>query len=92
MQVPVQPIAGALPLMCRDNVQMRIRAMGGPIVYGWMVRRDVYTEFRTSHAVWQDDQRNLWDLTPVFSEAQGQFAIIDWPSFTEFEPYPAATL
>lgn len=67
MRIPVQPISGAQPLMCRVNVEKRVRAMGGRAVFGWAVRHDVYNDVKQNHCVWEDDTGRLWDVTPPCS-------------------------
>jgi hypothetical protein len=91
-QIPVQPMAGGEPLMCLVNVQKRISAMGGKAVFGWGVRHDCFCTLKYSHCVWEDDQGQLWDVTPIFvSGGQGPWACIEWPEYTEFERDDAAS-
>ncbi len=71
--------------MCWVNVQKRIKAMGGKVVFGWAVVRDVFTLVKQSHCVWEDHAGQLWDVTPVFESVSGQYAVIGWPEYTEFE-------
>ena len=85
IRIPVQPISGAEPLMCSENVQKRIRAMGGSAVFGWIVAHDTFNDVKQNHVVWEDSTGQLWDVTPVFESVQGEFAIVNWPDFTEFE-------
>lgn len=86
MEIKVQPIGGAEPLMCNHNVAKRIKACGGTAVYGWEVQTTAATkvECRTNHCVWQDEHGELWDVTPKFSGVEGNTATISWPETTEF--------
>ena len=85
IRIPVQPISGAEPLRCRQNVQKRIKAMGGKAVFGWSIRHDLFTDMKQNHCVWEDHAGQLWDVTPVFVAVEGQMVFIDWPEDTEFE-------
>src|SRR5690242_13639183 len=67
MKIPVQPIHGASPLMCAENVKKRIRACGGEAVYGWLVKEEAYSYIWSSHVVWKDESGKLWDVTPDFT-------------------------
>jgi hypothetical protein len=86
IRIPVQPIAGAEPMMCLENVKKRIRAMGGRPAFGWAIRHDLYTDVKQNHCVWEDQTGQLWDVTPVFESVQGEFVVVVWPDDTEFEP------
>ncbi len=85
IKIPVQPNSGAEPFMCWQNVQNRIRAMGGKAVFGWAIRHDLFTDMKQNHCVWEDEKGRLWDVTPVFESVEGKFVVIGWPDDTEFE-------
>lgn len=84
VEVPVQPMFGAEPLMCVDNVRKRVAAMGGKPVFGWCVEHDPFNDRHQNHVVWEDDQKQLWDVTPVFGEIIGEMVTIKWRDSIEF--------
>lgn len=90
MKIPMQPIFGAEPLMCITNVETRIRACGGSMVFGWKVRRNGPITVHENHVVWQDDAGRLFDVTPEFSCLEGEFLTWEWPEEVEFLPDEAA--
>jgi len=63
--IAVTPEPGATPRDCFPVVEERAKAQGGAIQYGWQIwewpRVMVEAEF---HAVWQDPEGHLHDLTP----------------------------
>lgn len=84
VKIRVQPIGGAKPLMCNINVQKRIRVMGGRAVYGWCIRHDKFNDCWQNHCVWESPEGELVDVTPVFSNIIGDYAVITWPDEIEF--------
>lgn len=91
--LPVQPMAGAEPLMCWANVQKRIRALGGRAVYGWEVRPDplLPVEVRASHVVWESPGGDLMCVTPRFEAVDGGYTVVGWPDSIRFVRDDAAT-
>ena len=89
--IRVQSICGAEPLMCSVNVEKRIRVMGGQPVFGWKVQHDQYNDCWQSHCVWESPDGELVDVTPVFAGIEGEFAVIVWPTETEFVRDDAAS-
>ena len=90
MKIPNQPIGGAEPLMCTENVRKRIKACGGRAVYGWIVKDQGEFLAKSAHCVWQNDQGELFDVTPYFVDAVGPLGILGWPETIEFDPDPNA--
>jgi hypothetical protein len=86
MKIPTQPMIGGEPLMCIENVKKRIRACGGSKVFGWKVRRNGPVTVHENHVVWQDDEGRLFDVTPEFSDLEGEFLTWEWPPEVEFLP------
>ena len=82
--IRVQSICGAEPLMCSDNVDKRIRAMGGKPVFGWSVTHDLFCDTWVNHCVWESPDGELVDVTPVFESATNNYAVIGWNETTEF--------
>lgn len=90
MKIPTQPIFGAEPLMCIDNVEKRLRACGGGKSFGWRVRHNGPVTVHENHVVWQDDTGQLFDVTPEFTAVEGGFVTWEWPQEVEFLPDDAA--
>jgi len=62
--VPVRPDPVAMPGNSYANVENKVAGDGGSLVYGWAVwLSDVICEGE-HHAVWEDEEGNLVDVTP----------------------------
>jgi len=82
MMIPAQPMIGAQPVMCSENVRKRIKACGGKAVYGWeRDKRGPYTDCLLSHVVWEDKDGKLWDVTPKIKSIDANYL-----AECEFEP------
>jgi hypothetical protein len=90
MKIRVQPMSGGEPLNCYSNVQKRIRALGGKMAFGWMIRDDRYYRIRVSHVVWESPDGELVCVTPQFTGLKGETAIIEYPEAIDFERDDAA--
>ncbi|MBT9394386.1 hypothetical protein KLP40_14540 [Hymenobacter sp. NST-14] len=62
--VPVQPAPYALPHNCFLNVQEKVRRDGGQVHYGWAIHETNLLREAERHAVWEDNEGNLLDITP----------------------------
>jgi len=49
---------------CYYNVLDKVKRDGGKIHYGWVVWQSSYLVEAEHHAVWEDDEENLLDITP----------------------------
>jgi len=49
---------------CFFNVQEKIKLCGGKIHFGWVIWQHGYLIEAEHHAVWEDDEGNLLDVTP----------------------------
>jgi len=71
--------AGAAPGKCWHNVNQLTRSFGGKLVYGWALGKPgpcvmsgvqfppLYTRW-VNHALWRDENGQLWEATPAFDE------------------------
>jgi len=82
--IRVQPICDAEPLMCNVNVEKWIQAMGGRAVFGWKVEHDHFNDGLSNHCVWESPEGELVDVTPIYAGMEGDYAVIEWPTETEF--------
>jgi hypothetical protein len=82
-----QPMGGGEPQMCRENVEKRIRAMGGSAVYGWKIVKQSYAPMliKHHHVIWQSPEGELMCVTPVFTDIEGEMAIAEFPETIQFE-------
>lgn len=64
LYVPVKPERGAEELDCFRVVERKVKAAGGKVVYGWQVWKTPHLIEAECHAVWQNPQGDLIDLTP----------------------------
>ncbi|HEY0019469.1 MAG TPA: SEC-C metal-binding domain-containing protein [Longimicrobium sp.] len=66
--LPVTPVTGAEPQDCFEVVAQHVRNNGGRICYGWQIWEwpNVMLEAEF-HAVWEDRDGKLHDLTPKLS-------------------------
>lgn len=62
--------SGYEELDCFVNVKKKMEKDGGKIVYGWTIWEHKYFIEAEFHAVWQDDNEDLIDLTPKSNSAQ----------------------
>jgi hypothetical protein len=62
--VPVVVESYATPANCFPNVQEKIKRDGGKIHYGWAIWQHNHIIEAEHHAVWEDDNENLLDITP----------------------------
>lgn len=65
MMISYNPEESAIEFDCINNVQNKIKKDGGRIIYGWLLNEwaKVLIEGQF-HAVWKDDDGNMFDLTP----------------------------
>jgi len=63
-QVPVRPEEYCKLLGCYYNVAEKVKRDGGKIHYGWAIWQSHYLCQSEHHAVWEDDNENLIDITP----------------------------
>ena len=82
--IRVQPICDAEPLMCNVNVDTRIKAAGGRAAFGWKVQHDYVNDGLSNHCVWESPEGELVDVTPDYAGMEGDYAVIEWPTETEF--------
>lgn len=62
--IPVRPDPAAIPGNCYYNVQDKVTRNGGSLVYGWAVWLSDFICEGEHHAVWEDADGNLVDITP----------------------------
>ncbi|PSL29024.1 SEC-C domain-containing protein [Chitinophaga ginsengisoli] len=62
--VPIKPDPAATPGNCYFNVQDKVAKDGGNLVYGWAVWLSDFICEGEHHAVWEDEDGNLVDVTP----------------------------
>lgn len=91
MIVKTQPMGGAEPLSCIQNVAKRIKALGGSAVFGWEVQDCGFYVSKMAHVVWRSPEGELFDVTPYATEvgeidADGNYPVIAEFKDIEFEP------
>jgi len=64
--------------MCTQNVEKRIRAMGGSAVYGWLISDGGFYWHETKHCIWCSDDGELRDVTPYFVSVDGEMACVEF--------------
>jgi len=62
--VPLLKTTNSKPLQCFSNVENKVALCGGAIYYGWSVHFGSYIIEAERHAVWQDEDENLFCITP----------------------------
>ena len=63
-EVPVHAEPYATPLNCFMNVEEKVRRDGGKAHYGWLIHETNLLYEAERHAVWEDDEEELVDITP----------------------------
>jgi hypothetical protein len=64
VRVPIVPYRDSKPAFCYQNVERKVKAMGGTLQFGWVVVESTFSVEATHHAVWEDKMGNLIDVTP----------------------------
>ena len=62
--VKVEPDPTGRLNSCYYNVADKVKRDGGKIHYGWVIWQSSYLIEAEHHAVWEDDNENLLDITP----------------------------
>lgn len=62
--VPIEPEEYAIPLNCFPNVDFKVKNDGGKVHYGWAVYKTGILCEAERHAVWENDDGELIDITP----------------------------
>ncbi|MDF7815168.1 hypothetical protein [Hymenobacter sp. YC55] len=62
--VPVHAEAYATPLNCFPNVDEKVRRAGGKPHYGWLIHKTRLLYEAERHAVWENEDGELVDVTP----------------------------
>jgi len=55
---------GTLPSECYPNVSKKVETSGGRMILGWQVWQTELIIEAEHHAVWEDPDGELWDITP----------------------------
>lgn len=63
--VPIQPEPYAKSLNCFPNVEEKVKRDGGRIHYGWAIHKTTILCEAERHAVWENEQEELVDITPT---------------------------
>jgi hypothetical protein len=63
-EVPVRAEPYATPQNCFLNVEEKVRRDGGKVHYGWLIHETTLLYEAERHAVWEDDEEELVDVTP----------------------------
>lgn len=92
IKIKTKYLPGMEPLRCSVNVAKAIQRHGGNLVTGWNVGGTVVAELQ-HHAVWQDSEGNLWDVTPKIIGTTGEYvaSLVEFDSEIDFIPDPEAT-
>lgn len=62
--VPVMIEEYSIPLSCYSNVEKKVLEDGGSIHYGWNIHENGSIYEAEHHAVWENEQGDLIDITP----------------------------
>jgi len=60
----VEPELGAQPNDCFPVVQSKVKLAGGKMILGWQIWKTKYLVEAECHAVWEDENEELHDITP----------------------------
>lgn len=62
--VPVKIELYSRQLQCYSNVKLKVENDGGKIHYGWIIHQTNLLYEAEHHAVWEDENEDLLDITP----------------------------
>lgn len=62
---------------CFKNVAYKVQKDGGTIAYGWQFHRQPFSLEAEFHAVWQDSDGSLWDVSPKRNGEKDTLFLID---------------
>jgi hypothetical protein len=79
--VPILPEPYAKSLNCFPNVEEKVKRDGGRVHYGWAIHKTTILCEAERHAVWEDEQEELVDITPTETLAKHTLFVSDNEGF-----------
>ncbi|GAA4388593.1 hypothetical protein [Hymenobacter koreensis] len=79
--VPIRPEPYAKMLNCFHNVEEKVKRDGGRIHYGWAIHKTTILCEAERHAVWEDEEEELVDVTPTEVQAEHTLFVSDNEGF-----------
>jgi len=64
LYLPIESEKGTQNQKCFSNVQKKIKHCGGKMIIGWQIWETKHIVEAECHAVWEDENGNLHDITP----------------------------
>ena len=64
IEIEVTPEGGALESDCFRIIDNKVKHEGGKMILGWQIWKSPFLIEAECHAVWEDNDENLLDLTP----------------------------
>lgn len=76
LRVPFRPVEGVVLQRCFLNAAAAAGRHGGRAVYGWRVADEPLYRQLQHHAVWEDADGQLWEVTPWYMKFEGDKEIV----------------